>query len=121
MNVYWEATRDVRSKDNLSEVLYWVGNISTAEELREVSNLGLFQVDHKPLGGAPIVVRAHGLTCQIGAKACTASPCARCQMGRGGYQFKWIGPWCLLDPSNIVQVPAPQSRARCAKRYVEDY
>jgi hypothetical protein len=108
MNVYWEGTRDVRSQNNLSAFLYWVGNISTAVELRKVSTLGSFIVDHKTMGGEPIVVQGHGLTFQIGTKECTASPCARCQMGRSGYQFKWIGPWSLRDPSIIVQAPASQ-------------
>ena len=42
----------------------------------------------------------------IPQRPCRSFPCRRCSTGRGGYQFRWVGPWtCLHSLGDGVQPP----------------
>ena len=85
---------------NLNAFFRWAGQASE-EELDEVMAV-IYTVEHRDppwlYGGLhlePIVLQRTdlGRTWQMMQLECAEENCIRCETGRGGWQFRWVGPW----------------------------
>ena len=87
---------------NHMNFLHWA-KTATANELRLVLRL-IHSVEHRcnfgPPPPSPAVHRPDiEMTIVVPSKRCTEADCERCRTGRGGWQFRWAGPW--LCPATI--------------------
>ena len=90
----------VYSPLNLGAFLKWAGTASEADLDRAFETV--YIVDHRMdediFGVVPvmpvIIQRADlNITWEMPHVECTEVGCQRCESGRGGYQFRWVGPW----------------------------
>ena len=90
----------VYSPQNLNNFLAWAKN-APMDELQLVLKL-VHKVEHRaeiPIPG-PVPLGRRGLsTNAVPMRMCTEPNCRRCNTGRGGYHFRWAGPW--LCPATI--------------------
>ena len=90
----------VYSPMNLAAFLKWATTASEADLDRAFETV--YIVDHRMdediFGEVPvmpvIIQRADlNITWEMPHVECTEVGCQRCESGRGGYQFRWVGPW----------------------------
>ena len=90
----------VYSPVNLGAFLKWATTATEAElgQAFQVINMVMHRMDPELQGSAPIlpvtVIRGDlNRQFTIVQLQCHDPVCERCLSGRGGYQFRWIGPW----------------------------
>ena len=90
----------VYSPMNLSAFLKWAMTASEADLDQALQTV--YIVDHlfieDDLRGhhmMPVIIERASLNrvWVVPHRLCTAANCQRCENGRGGYQFRWVGPW----------------------------
>ena len=90
----------VHSPLNLSAFLKWC-RTATEEELEAVM-INVYMVEHRfpeelfgIQGPPPIIINRPDIPRQwiMQQANCQENNCIRCISGRGGWQFRWIGPW----------------------------
>ena len=119
----------VHSPLNLNAFSKWC-RTATEEELEDVMNT-VVMVEHRTPpelfgipGPPPIIINRPDLGKQwpLFQVTCNESNCLRCTSGRGGWQFRWIGPWTCpntvgdenTDPRDIV---ARALECRCGRHH----
>ena len=86
---------------NLSLFLRWAMAAEEADIDRAMQTVYL--TDHRMDGDDvpasvpmfPVIIQRESLnrTWVMPHRQCTETGCQRCESGRGGYQFRWVGPW----------------------------
>ena len=101
---------------NLSAFLKWA-KTATEEELDQAFEV-VYMVDHRMeetcfghIPHLPVVLFREDLNRRfiMPTRECDDEGCRRCELGRCGYQFRWVGPWTCSNtigdentPANIV-------------------
>ncbi len=77
----WAGTAEENELEEVMQVIYTV-------EHRMGEDLGMFPTE-------PIVVTRPdlGRSWPMRMKLCQEENCLRCETGRGGWGFRWVGPW----------------------------
>ena len=90
----------VYSPMNLGAFLKWATTASEADLDRAFQTV--YIVDHHmdeyifgEVPVMPVIIERADLnrTWVMPHAECTEAGCQRCESGRGGYQFRWVGPW----------------------------
>ena len=90
----------VYSPFNLNSFLKWCAT-ATEDDIDQVMEV-VYIVEHRypdelfgPEGTPPIVIDRDDLGIQwmVPRTLCEDEDCHRCNSGRSGWQFRWIGPW----------------------------
>ena len=119
----------VHSPLNYGAFMKWC-RTATEEELDAVTKK-VHMVEHRsdfgPFGQPvlyPVIVKRADLGRQwtLPPAKCQENNCLRCTSGRGGWQFRWIGPWTCpntvgdenTDPRDIV---ARALECRCGRHH----
>ena len=97
LNSITEGTEFVSSSHNLYNYLTWAKTASREELLISLALVSIIEHEMGDNGFASvpsIIDRPDiGLRMEMPVEACTADNCIRCTTGRGGYAFRFIGPW----------------------------
>ena len=104
---------------NLSAFLLWA-TTATEEDLDKAFDV-IYMVEHRmdeaifgdtPV--APVVIERDDLDriFTIPRRPCYTVPCQRCRTGRGGYRFRWVGPWTCRNSIGDEETPPFQVMQR---------
>ena len=103
---------EVISPVNLSAFISWASTASE-EELDKAFDV-IYITEHRmgetifgDLPVEPVHIERIDLDriFTIPSRPCNLVPCRRCLTGRGGYQFRWVGPWTC--PNSIGDEETP--------------
>ena len=98
---------------NLSAFLRWAMAAEEADIDRAMQTVYL--LDHRMDGDSlhgtvpmfPVIIQRESLnrTWVKNHRPCIDPRCPRCTTGRGGYQFRWVGPWTCPNSLGDGQTP----------------
>ena len=104
---------EVMTPVNLNAFIRWCAT-ATEEELDKAFD-NIYITEHRieettleDLPLEPVLIERSDLDriFTIPQRPCRSWSCRKCSTGRGGYQFRWVGPWtCLHSLGDGVQPP----------------
>ena len=104
--------KEVLSDFNFSAFLQWCSKCSIADLEEAIRECPV--TDHfSPFQTLPMIVNRENQQYAISSIQCNDATCSRCREGRGGYQFKWIGPW-----TDEAFIPRPGETGPDARRRI---
>jgi hypothetical protein len=113
---------EVLSDYNLSGFLNWARTCPAPELVEALDQCTMIEhymkdpiidgIQLRPQHVGPPYTERWGIRHYVKTKDCTTTPCERCEAGRGGYQFRHIGPWTEAAWIGQPGETGPQLRQR---------
>ena len=108
---------------NLSAFMTWAATAEFDEMLQVFGTV--YIVNHRmntaifgDIPHGPIVIPRSDFRCEfvVNEVDCEDDECIRCNTGRGGYQFRWVGPWtceCMIGSPDMDAQQVMQRYREC--------